>query len=1219
MWRRRPPQMTPTVWNSAALTAQLDPELDALLKLLPAGVVGEILYYAPGPKCLVTLAIRPDTAVLLPTRLRSGDALAGRVLETGKGFGGRVEPSMGAQRLHGTRSALVLPVRAQGQPSGNLLGAVNFESYSEMALTDRSGNGFEGALARIAAALSDIPATALPDDASVTRYLLDKIEREIAFILDPQRIPEIYRQFRQATSRLTSQLDSYASIILKREDAQQLEFVGDPAESDEDEKDHQWVVPVPNVGDAIDLPGEWDLLAEPSITKLVMDSGVPELIRDVTAQSEQGRRKPLAVPYDRGSELNMPIADMDGVFGTIILLSPYTNAFTKDDQRMAARMARYIVMVTRRIESFRSQIQQDVDAKERNAFKDKIDELISPLYTANDVFPQISSICDQALGLIAEEARVRTRSDVGAIVLDERRSAKDESHELVWNEAYCSASRDLAPDNALSYPFRIASNVGLVGYTFQSDKQIVQVQNVERPDRPELEGKYYPAFKGVRSELVALIQGRRQRWGVIDVESKIIGNYKKSDQQWLRFLAEETVEVLEAVELASRRWFLDRLSRFDRAIDKMRSSSDVKEIQDERAPLFEQLIKETCEFSGADKAQLYVVLNAYDDSGQLRRMNGNALGSLGAVVSWPSGDVDQEGFQHHIQITEGMAGPVIESGKRDFFRDEEDRPDGYIDNLIHAKSALVEPILEGKRVIGILNLESSQTLWCGELQRRLVRYAARLASYIYVNYKMCLESAQSKILHRFGLATEQILRPDIAAYLDRVLAAADTLTISPDTERWAQVALVHDGVIDFGPCLLTPDNRYIKGDKSSGDPVIYQPLLQLLKDLKSRFIPNIEAPEMPHDNEKLPWEKAKSLICVPLVVRSGDDQDAPDAAIGYLTVASSLPYYLNDSDHAILRSFAEAVTHGLLDLAHLYSRASLLREMRERFGAFRLANKEEMQDLSKQIREIGDVKDESRRIETAIAVREKFLSIEKPFRMMGQIPRWYFILSSYYPSAKDIPTALSSTGDVHSKTATGGVLSSSSDNHKTVHALSSGEIELGEIEKTLSDLMSSYVEEQAGGKVYWRWASSESLKKLRIRVGHDAESGSALIAAVFGCIATASAASRKGDANGHDIRVNVSSMDKTSGENASASERSLVFSVRYDGRPISMQAFSVLPRYRSDEDTQYGTFGPAERRLVDVQRIVKTMNGTLLVASGEDNREHSITLEIPYVDAQERK
>ena len=395
MWRRRPPQMTTTVWNSAALTANLDIELDALLKRLPSGVVGEILYYAPGPKCLVTLAIRPDTAVLLPTRLREGDGRAGSVLETGNGFGGRVEPSMGAQRLHGTRSTLVLPIRARGQTSGNLLGAVNFESYSETALTDRSGEGFEDALARIAATLASIPATALPDDAGVTRYLLDKIEREIAFILDLQQISEIYRQFCQATTRLTSQPDSYMTIILKREDAQKLDLVGDPPEPDG--KDHQWVVPVRIVGDATDPPGEWDLLAEPSITKLVMDSGIPMLIPDVTAPSEQGRRKALAAPYDRGTELNVPIADGDGVFGTIILLSTHTSAFTENDQRMVTTMARYIAMVTRRIESFRSQIQQDGDAKERNEFKEKIDELISPLYTANDVFPQISRIRDQAL------------------------------------------------------------------------------------------------------------------------------------------------------------------------------------------------------------------------------------------------------------------------------------------------------------------------------------------------------------------------------------------------------------------------------------------------------------------------------------------------------------------------------------------------------------------------------------------------------------------------------------------------------------------------------------------------------------------------------------------------------------------------------------------------------------------------------------------------------
>ncbi len=356
MWRKQSQHSTAAFpWDFLSRSSELDAALDSLLKLLPNGVVGEILYYAPRPKCLITLAIRPDTAVLLPTRLREQEGLAGRVLATSKAFGGPVESKMGARRQHSTRSALTLPIRRRGKGGGNLLGVISFESHDEAQLTEQSGAEFEEALSRIAVALESIPTSAFPDDASVKSYLQGEIEREIAYILDPEQIPEIYRQFCQATSRLTSQPDSDMSIILKRQDAQDLGFVGET--TDPDETQQEWVVPVPNVDGASGLPGGWDLLAEPSITQLVMKSGKREYIPDVTAPSEQTRRKPLPPPFDHGSELNYPITDMDGTFGTIIMLSPHTHAFTQDDERMVAAMARYIATVTRRIESFRRQTQ----------------------------------------------------------------------------------------------------------------------------------------------------------------------------------------------------------------------------------------------------------------------------------------------------------------------------------------------------------------------------------------------------------------------------------------------------------------------------------------------------------------------------------------------------------------------------------------------------------------------------------------------------------------------------------------------------------------------------------------------------------------------------------------------------------------------------------------------------------------------------------------------
>ncbi len=184
---------------------------------------------------------------------------------------------------------------------------------------------------------------------------------------------------------------------------------------------------------------------------------------------------------------------------------------------------------------------------------------------------------------------------------------------------------------------------------------------------------------------------------MIDVESQQYGHYTTLDQQWLRFLAQEAVEVIEAVELASRRWFLDRLAQFDRDMDQMRHSTDVKAIQDARTPMLEQLIKETCKITGADKAQIYVALNAYEDSGFLKLdVDQKPIGALGAVVSWPDKDIKDNKFKQNIHITLGMAGHVVMTHEPDFFND-------HMINLITMSitswkmrdPALVQPVMEG--------------------------------------------------------------------------------------------------------------------------------------------------------------------------------------------------------------------------------------------------------------------------------------------------------------------------------------------------------------------------------------------------------------------------------------------------------------------------------------------------------------------------------------------
>lgn len=1149
MWQRR--RRDRAQGEQPGIPGDVDARIDDVLARLPPGVAAEVMVHVPEATCLVTVAIRPDHALLLPTRLRAGQGIAGRVLESQQAIGGRVDSSMGAPRLLRTRSMLAVPMWAGHASQRRLVGVMNLESADEGALTLHALSQLDRPIAEIAARLGKFPMAAFREESSIIHYLLDKVEKELLFILDPGNIPEVYHQIRQTAARLTSQADVVATILLRLREAHHLEFADE--EQAEDTEGHDWIVPVPNVGEHVSLPTKWDLRAEPSITSEVLRSGKSLNIKDVTDASVRGRRKPVPAPYDRGSELNVPFGEADQRFGTIILLSARPNAFTDADEAVVASIARYLGIMTRRIEIFREA--QRPQGRERDRVKLDIRTMIDPLYTSDD-FMHLRTTRDAVLQRIAGEAKQGTRSEVAAVVLEEL--ASDGTVELVWNPHHYVSDLVPSPDALQRRPFRLKTDEGLVGAAFTAGEPVL-VQDVSNPAEPRLRNQYVDAFPGIQSELVIPLQRRNRRWGVIDVESSEVEHYTQEHVRWLRFLADAAVDALEAVDLAARRWFQDRLSALDKDIAWMRESKDLVAIQTQREPLLRKVVDETRELTGATTTQIYVVVNAQYEGTRIDTLEG-ALGAVAASPWAHYADADSA-LKRHIKLNEGMAGHVVKYGEVDFFKDLGDRPARHLKHIIEAKSALVVPITDGDRVIAILNMESEEPRWCGNLEIDIARYGARLAGSILVGYRLAMERLQAAELRRFALSHQQLDTPNVTQYMRQVLQMGGQLTASPDKRRWAEMALIGGDRIEYVVSMTFEDGRVAE---DWNQPLSYSVYRRVIQSRQPCLVPNVMESARLDDRLNLPWKDAKSLLCVPLVV---EEPGMDPTTIGLLTVASSLPYYLNDGDKDVLELFSQSVTHGLQDIARLYSRVTLMFELKTQFRNLGRPTSDKLEDLREAIRSIPD---DTSPVEAAIEVRRQFREIEASLQLVEHLPHWYLILSNYYPL------------DLHNPAS-----------HPS---------EARTLERVIEDLKqvtTTFVNNQVGGDVVWRWTPTDVIS-WRLTVSAQDEDQQMLKAAIFGCIASASAASRKGDVRGHDIYVRVSA----------DSPRMLRLSVEYVGKAISTRAFTLAPEYIRDDDAKLNTMEVPERRLIEVRRIAKLLGGDVEIQHGDD-RHHAIDLLLP--------
>lgn len=1192
------------------ITPQLDSLLKELLDYLPKPItLAEVMLYIPQrqrqPACFVTLALKPDSAPVLPTRLPADDGVAKEVLRTFEPIGGSTEdisaklseriddPSAAKMRhfrLQSTCSALVIPVLTQTgagrraiQPQA--LGLVNLESSDESLLHDGFVASLQHTITKIARALEAFPKNIFEKDSDIASFLFEKIKRELLFILDPDELIEVYRQIRQAAERLTSAADSHvaATILLRRQEALNLGLAnndrvgGSYADT--------WIHPVATASRLIQIT-EWDLDSIPSLTREAMTRHGsvqapvynPVYIPDVSTPEARRRRKEMPKPYDQGSELVLPLYDGPDAFGVLSLVSTRKNAFSDADLRLAEEIATYLAVVTKRIEKFRKPMR--LETQRQQAFHLEVMQLIDKLSALTN-FVEITEIRDEALKKIAQEAKLRTGSGASAIVLAERKSGSSQEVELVWNTTYFV--RDLARSEEIKdEQLRFPTTKGLVGRAYTTEKL------VNEPDVSIAVG-YEKVFESVRSELVIPLPRKptdkrdtdkmyRQRGGVIDLESSLPAHYTAEHQSWAEFLAGLVVTVLQAVERATRRWFETRLAEIEDETAYMRESQDLVKIQNARRPMLQKLIDEARLMTRATIAQIYVVVNAHTSSAT--PPNAPVEGGLGAIIASREPDRTASPNQpallhHHIGLTEGMAGNVVRTGITEFFKDANDKPDHFLPNGLDTQSALVVPIKDGNRVIAILNMESERPRWCSDFQLAIAEYTAQLAANILVAYRISMERIQANMLLQFEPI--HIESPNVTTYLKQALNFADRLTNSALKQRWGQIVLVQDDQIaytlscDFGAAT---DPYTDSSERRPIECAVYRQVCHPPAGSKPQayLIPNMADTDV--SNLQL-WDKANCLLCVPLLHRERSDSPV---VIGLLTMAASQPYYLNDGDREALCHFARIITHGLLDIARLYSRVTLMYELHNAFNIFQIGHSpSELQALHEEILAIPDASDPKH---AARVASERYNKLQESFLLNGHLPEWNLVLSNFYPVA---PISIAKDGQ-----------------QKPF---------VGDIIQDLKPVIEAYTYSYVKSRVDWRWEPTNQerrLSNLRFDIpGGDLTETMMLKAALFGAISMAVVAVHKAHQDGHQINVCI----------ARESRDMLRVRVEYRGRAIPDKWRERFPRFHYDQSSGINTMEEPERRLIEVSRIIERWkNGCVRILPINPDQNAAIELLIPYIE-----
>lgn len=918
-------------YGSRQLRAGLDGLLDRVLQVFaPASdLMAEVLLAIPGANQVITTRLRPDTSAALPIRVRAGEGSIGQVYASGRPLAGDISPQTAAgtgsqgdiAHLLRSQSHLVVPLIDHGKT----LGVLNIEAprpgvfapASIKQLTD--SKAYKDLLAYVAH--SKQPELT---EEQIARDLIDKLQQQIAFAIDPEDPESTYYQILQVSAQIVSKPDVSAGLILVRNDSLQLAPVagGSSVAAVKAAEKNYWAVRAARLG-AFNSDVEWELEGR-SIARRVIEQRRSALVPDVGKDPDY---RDSGTGFKESSELIVPLLDEDTPIGVIGLVCPQLNAFTPADQAHLEEVARVAVEAITRSEQIRSGQRAELQLQFASELQRDLQEL----------FPEdVTKIASLDLedfqqriykGKILQWVREQTHSDSAAIVLKEV---------TLGHPTYLTVHADLGEHQEKAPPRWLASQ-GVTGNACTSGKTV----NVHNLDQLAAAGgeQFVPYYVGVHSEVAAPMKRGDETIGVLDVESKSVHHYTTEYVRWVEFFAEQTAFALIAIALARKTQLELRLEQLSRDLSQraqdIRHEPEDKLVRPMRDDMLRRVLQEVRDITGSAVGRILIAMNAYtaDDAIDTQR------GVMYYMISTDPNEV-AESARRYFPITNGASGLAFRQAQDDpntfvVFNDLASRPPKWF-SASERMSGLFIPVSEGTRIVGVVDFEADRQDAYPPDFVTLGQRATDMISTLLVVTRMRLRRSTTELRREFETEILRIDKPDLDDLMKRVLE--NTAILSDIEEGWGRLVLLRPSTDPktlvasrtFDMTYSHAGSQFIPGPEDDRTPIDFAVFQEALQTKRPVLILDTDLMS-PDDRTRMPWPAARSMICVPLLSPTESD-DTTEHATGFLAVASPRRSEFSEADKEALGPFAQTIVSGLRSIQLLGARKSLMEEVSHDFG-----------------------------------------------------------------------------------------------------------------------------------------------------------------------------------------------------------------------------------------------------------------------------------------------
>jgi GAF domain-containing protein len=415
----------------------------------------------------------------------------------------------------------------------------------------------------------------------------------------------------------------------------------------------------------------------------------------------------VPVADDIVSELDVPLLDGDEVVGVLNFESTKEGAFQQEDQDFLQTLAGQAVLAIKNAQAYEREKRL---AEEGRVLNQISKEIISQL-DLNYVFD-----------LILKKALELTNATSGNLMLYDR-DKKD-----LWMAAEHGVVKE-------KKGWRQSLEEGVVGYVAKH-KHMLNV-DLSQPPWNDVNLDFIP---GTRSELAVPMLVGNELHGVLNVESLSVNNFSESDERLLQGLADLAVIALQNAQA------YDREKHFAAESLRLATESQVlnqisKEItsQLDTSHVFDLILNKALELTHSTLGSLHLYNSDLNELIMVAEL-GVAQSKKGLRQLLHQGIVGHVASQKQLLNVPDVSLPPWNKVFWEFFPG--------------TKSELAAPMLAGKKIRGVLNVESTSPNHFSEKDERLLQGLADLAVVALQNaerYKQAqVEAQRFKLLYQAG-------------------------------------------------------------------------------------------------------------------------------------------------------------------------------------------------------------------------------------------------------------------------------------------------------------------------------------------------------------------------------------------------------------------------------------------------------------------------------------